>query len=131
MKLDIEKACCGADGKPDFEKMRAFMAHHKKASRLDAVGWALFFIWVGIAWIANVGLGIGLLGIGLITLGMQFLRKITGVSVEIFWLVVGALFVLGGIWNLLAIEAPLVPFLFIVAGIALLIGVIRSKDGRN
>lgn len=128
MKTDIERACCGPDGKPDFDKMRAFMRHHRKASRLDAIGWALFFIWVGIAWVAGLDLGIGLLGVGLITLGMQLVRRITGVSVEIFWIVVGALFVLGGIWDLFEIEAPLIPILFIVCGVALLIGALRSRS---
>jgi hypothetical protein len=128
MTKEMEKACCGPDGKPDFEKMRVFMTHHDKASRLDTVGWALFFIWVGIAWVADVGLGIGLLGVGLITLGMQGVRKTTGVSVETFWLIVGSLFVLGGIWSLLAIEAPLVPVLLIVVGIALLINAMRSRS---
>ena len=37
--------------------------------KLDAIGCALFFIWMGIAILANVGWGIGLIGIGVIILG--------------------------------------------------------------
>ena len=37
--------------------------------KLDAVGCALFFIWIGIAILANVGWGVGLIGVGLIMLG--------------------------------------------------------------
>ena len=39
----------------------------KKLHRqLDAAGWGLFFVWIGIAVLANLGWGIGLIGIGLI-----------------------------------------------------------------
>lgn len=37
--------------------------------KLDAVGWGLFFIWIGIAILADVGWGVGLIGVGLIILG--------------------------------------------------------------
>ena len=43
--------------------------------RLDAVGWALFFIWIGIAILANVGWGIGLIGIGVIIIGSMVVRE--------------------------------------------------------
>lgn len=112
--------CCGADGKPDFEKMKRFMHRHDQASQLDAVGWGLFFIWVGVAWFADLGLGISLLGIAVITLGVQLLRRLLRYDVERFWVVVGLLFALGGAWELMAIERPLVPVLLIVAGIIIL-----------
>jgi hypothetical protein len=42
----------------------------KKLNRkLDAIGWGLFFIWIGIAVLADVGWGIGLIGVGVIILG--------------------------------------------------------------
>jgi hypothetical protein len=44
-------------------------AQKKKMHRqLDAIGWGLFFIWIGIAVLANLGWGIGLIGVGLIIL---------------------------------------------------------------
>ena len=39
---DMKKLCCGTDGKPDIEKMIGFMEQHNRASKLDAIGWALF-----------------------------------------------------------------------------------------
>jgi hypothetical protein len=127
MNRDIDEVCCGPDGKPDLDKMRAFLKDQDKANRLATTGWALFFIWLGIAWAAGLGTGIGLLGVGVITLGMQLVRKLMGVAVEGFWLAVGALFVLGAIWDLLAIERPLIPILLIVIGIILLVGMYRSR----
>ena len=44
------------------------------AGRLDAIGWGAFFIWIGIALLADFGWGLALLGIGLITLAGQVTR---------------------------------------------------------
>lgn len=128
---DMKKLCCGADGKPDFEKMIGFMEHHNRGNKLDAVGWALFFIWVGIAWIAEVGLGAGLIGVAVITLGMQVLRRLLGLQVEFFWVVVGLGFAIGGLWNLFNVQTPLTPIALIVAGIALLISVMWFDHKRS
>ena len=128
---DMQKLCCGTDGKPDFEKMIGFMEHHNRGSMLDAIGWALFFIWVGVAWIANVGLGAGLIGVAVITLGMQVLRRLMGLPVELFWIVVGLGFAIGGLWKLLNIQTPLTPIVLIVAGIALLVSAIWFGRKRS
>jgi hypothetical protein len=48
----------------------------KKLNRkLDAVGWGLFFIWMGIAVLANVGWGVGFLGVGLLIFGSLGVRE--------------------------------------------------------
>jgi hypothetical protein len=48
----------------------------KKLHRtLDAVGCGLFFIWIGIAFLADVGWGIGFIGIGVIILAMLGIRQ--------------------------------------------------------
>ena len=117
---EIRKSWCGSDGRPDFEKMMAFMDRHDRNSRFDAAGWAIFFIWVGIAWLADVGIGVGLLGVAAITLGMQALRRVRGVPVEGFWVLVGIGFAVAGLWQWFDIQQPLAPFVFIVAGIALI-----------
>ena len=122
--MDMMKHCFGADGKPDFEKMMHFMDHHHRARKVDAIGWALFFIWVGIAWIANVGFGVGLLGVAAIILGMQAIRRLLGINVEFFWIVVGIGFGIGGLWEYLDVQTPLAPIVLISAGIALLVSVI-------
>ena len=94
---------------------------------LEAVGWALFFIWIGIAMLADFGFAIGLFGVGIITLGSQTARKYFNFKVEGFWVIAGLLFVLSGIWELLKIEFDLLPILIIVAGLVILISVIRGK----
>ena len=98
------------------------------AQKLDAAAWGLFFVWVGIALIANVGWGLGLLGVGVITLGGQALRKNFGLGAQGFWVVVGLLFVLSGAWELLAVRVSLVPIVLIVAGVALLLSALRKSS---
>jgi hypothetical protein len=95
------------------------------AHKLDAAVWGLFFLWVGVALIANIGWGVGLLGVGVITLGGQLARKYVGLGVEGFWVVAGALLALGGVWELLGLQFSLVPIVLIVAGVALLLSATR------
>ena len=93
----------------------------------STIGWGLFFIWIGICYIAGFGFTVGLLGVGIIILGIQLARMFSNIKYEVFWVVVGILFVLGGIWNLLEIEFDLVPILLIIAGVLLLISALTGK----
>ncbi|MGB2769010.1 MAG: hypothetical protein WBC88_04720 [Candidatus Zixiibacteriota bacterium] len=122
----------GEQSAKNVEEERAFQRRHL-AKKLDAVGWGLFFIWVGIAFLADLGTGVGLLGVGVITLGGQVARKHYNLKLEGFWVVVGLLFVVGGVWNLIQAKVALVPLLLIAAGLAVLVsafwGKRRSEDG--
>ena len=42
---------------------------NKLCRKLDTIGWGLFFIWIGIAILADMGWGVGLIGVGVIILG--------------------------------------------------------------
>jgi hypothetical protein len=113
-------------GRIDVEEVR-IAEKRRLAKKLDAIGWGLFFIWVGIAFLANVGYGVGLLGVGVITLGGQAARRWVHLRLEGFWLVVGLLFLLGGLWELVEPRVSLVPILLIVVGLVWLASAIRSK----
>jgi hypothetical protein len=113
------KQCCGADGKPDFESMKQFMEQHDRASHLDSIGWALFFIWVGVAWLAGFDLGIGLLGVAIIVLGMQAIRRYLRFRMEAFWILAGVVFAIGGAWELMDIDKPIVPVLLVLVGLGI------------
>ena len=88
--------------------------------KLDAAGWGLFFIWVGIASLAGIRWGPALLVTGLIILGVQAARRALAISVESFWVAVGALFALGGLWQWFDVRVALVPVVLLLAGVALL-----------
>ncbi len=108
------------------EEVRA-SERHRLAKKLDAVGWGLFFIWVGIAFLGDLDVGVGLLGVGIITLGGQVARKFLNLKLEGFWVVVGLLFVVGGLWELFEAEIGLVPIILIVVGLALLVSAFLGK----
>ena len=57
-------------------------ARRKKLNRkIDAAGWGLFFIWIGIAVLADMGWGVGLIGVGVIILGGLAAREyLSGVA---------------------------------------------------
>jgi hypothetical protein len=93
--------------------------------KLDAGAWGLFFIWTGIALLAGIDWGFGLLGVGIITLGGQLARKYFGLTFEGFRVVVGVLFFAGGVWELLSVRIGLVPIVLIIAGAALLASAVR------
>lgn len=99
--------------------------------KLRAVGLSLFFIWIGVAFLAKIGVGMGLLGVGIITLGMQVVRKYVNLNLEGFWVVIGLLFAVGGIWHLFETKLPLAPIVLIVAGMVLLFSVFRGKQRQR
>lgn len=123
--------CCGPDGKPDFDKMTSFMEQQDRSSMFDTIGWALFFIWVGVAWLMDVGLGYGLLGVGFLTLAMQLVRYFADVKVEGFWIVVGIAFVIGAFWELWSVAIPLVPVVLIAVGVALLLWRVTRPEKKH
>ncbi len=97
------------------------------ARALEAIGWGLFLIWIGIALLSDFGWGVSLLGVGIITLGGQMARKYFNLRVELFWITVGVLFLLGGVWELFEIRLGLTPVLIIVAGILFLLSPLLGR----
>ncbi|MHC4712532.1 MAG: hypothetical protein ACYTAN_04575 [Planctomycetota bacterium] len=93
----------------------------------DAVGWGLFFIWVGIAVLAKLPVGVALLGVGVITLGVQGARKYFKLKLEIFWVIVGTVFAVAGLWKLFQEELPLVALALIFTGLGIVISAVKGK----
>jgi len=71
--------------------------------------------------------GVGLLGVAVSILLGQAARRYFGLALEAFWVVVGLLFLVGGIWELYKVEVDLVPIVLIVAGAALLISIFMKR----
>ena len=98
------------------------------ARRLDAIGWGLFFIWVGIVNLADLGWAVGLLGVGILALAEQAVRLRCGLSVEVFWVIVGLLLVIGGGWELGEASLSLAGAVLVIAGMVLLVSAARRKS---
>ena len=56
---------------PELKNARKRKMHRT----LDAVGWGVIFIWVGVAVLADLGWGVGFIGVGLIILGALVARE--------------------------------------------------------
>jgi hypothetical protein len=104
------------------------------ARKLDAAGWGMLFIWIGTAFLLNIGWGAGFLGIGIIMLGVQLGRMRFNLPTDGFGLVTGAVFVVTGVWELLKaklgqepVPGGLWPILSIAAGVALLVSALFRK----
>lgn len=96
------------------------------ARLIDRVGWALFFIWIGVALLADLGWGWSLLGVAAIILAGEGVRWLKALPVQGFWVAVGAMCLLIATWELLAISRSMVPMFAILFGLALLVGAFRK-----
>lgn len=99
------------------------------SATIDAVGWGAFFIWLGVAFLAHVGWGVGLLGVGIIGLVTQATRKYVGLKVDRFSLWVGVIFVVAGLYELFHFPVPsqIAPVALIVLGLIILASAWRRR----
>jgi hypothetical protein len=118
----------------ELESHQSAGTTHALSQKLDAVSWGVFFIWIGVAFLANVGWGAVLLGIGLIAFGTQAARRYFGLPAERFWLIIGTVFVVWGVWNLLelwfgetSIPDDALPVLFIAVGVTVIVSSLTRK----
>ncbi len=100
------------------------------AGKISAAGWGLFLVWLGASFILQFPQGISLLGVGLIILGAQIARKLYQLNIEIFWVVIGVLFLVGGLSETYGVALPrnfVLPLLMIAAGLGILFSIIKRK----
>jgi hypothetical protein len=101
----------------------------RRGTAIDVACWGLFFIWIGVIMlIPNLPKGAGAMGIGAIVLGGAVVRVLVGVTVSVFWLIIGTLFVLAGVGEFFAIDLPLLPGALILCGVLLLF---HSRSSRT
>jgi hypothetical protein len=102
-----------------------------KAKKVTAVGWGLFFLWLGIVLMFKGGTGLVLIGVGVISLGIQVARRYIGLESDGFWILLAVLFVIVGIWEMFDVKLPLMSVFLIVVGAAFLVSALRSGSPRN
>ena len=95
-------------------------AKSEMARRIDSMAWALFFIWIGLAVLADMPWGWFFVGVGIVIFGAELARRQAGLKLQAFWLTCGAVFLAGGVWTLLKLPWPLAPILLILLGLILL-----------
>jgi hypothetical protein len=100
------------------------------ARRLNVTARGLFFIWLGVAVLAQLGWGWTLLGIGVIVLGEQAARWRLDLKLSTAWTIGGAIFLVGGLWQLIHIQFPLAPLLLILLGATIIWNGFFSKTEK-
>jgi hypothetical protein len=98
-------------------------------ARIQATGWGVFLIWVGVALIADVGWGIALIGAGVISLGAQLARRLSALPVERWNVGFGVCLVAAGLvlrFDLVSDKSPLPVWIFPVAIMALGVAILAS-----
>lgn len=95
--------------------------------KISIFGWGLFLIWLGLFQWMHFRVGFFLLGLGAIILAVQVARRYFSLKQENFWIVAGIFCFVGGLWDLIETDLPLVPLLLIIAGIILVLSAVLGK----
>ena len=91
--------------------------------RIDAVGWALFFIMIGGLWLApkdSLPEGTWLIGTGIIVLGMAYIRRANELVISGFWVFMGIVALASGLSSVFGLKIPVFPILLIIIGLSVI-----------
>lgn len=101
------------------------------ARSVDSIGWALFFIWVGVALLANFSWTVSLIGTAAIILAVQVTLFFRGERLDVFMAAVGVVLLIGAFADVYGSPWSLFPTLLIVIGIAMMVDTIRTHSGER
>jgi hypothetical protein len=94
---------------------------------IDAIAWAMLFIWAGTTLLIHAGLGWFLLGLGAIMAGAELVRFVQGQKIDGFWLACGVVALIAGALEHAHLSWRLAPILLIVLGAGVLLNVILTR----
>ena len=104
----------------------------RRGKWLDAAGWPLFVVWIGAVLIVKpIPDGAGSLGLGVLVLAGTLARLMLGVTISVFWIIIGLLFLGAGIGGMMKVDLPLLPLALIVCGILLLLHKRSVRRGKT
>lgn len=103
-----------------------FAANSTFSRSVDSAGWALFFVWVGVALLADIGWRWSLIGTAIIVLGVQLVLSFRKQRMDVFMTAVGAVLLIGTIADMFGSAWSLVPAFLIVIGVVMLIDTVRG-----
>lgn len=106
---------------------KKFRTNSTFARSIDAAGWALFFMWVGIALLAGFGWTVSLIGTAAIILFVQAVLFFRGERLDVFMAALGVVLLIGAIADVYGSIWTLFPALLIVVGIAMLADTFRRR----
>ena len=101
------------------------------SKRINAIGWALFFVMLGCLWIVppeTLPESTWLIGAGIIMLGTNYFRYINGIRPVSFTIIIGILALATGVGSIMGIEVPVFPILLIFIGLSIIFGHLTEKN---
>lgn len=105
------------------------------ARSVDAIGWAVFFMWVGVALLASFSWTVSLVGTAAIILAVQGTLLVRGERLDVFMAAIGVVLLIGAFADVDGSPWSLFPALLIVIGIAMLVDTLRrgqrNRPGMN
>ncbi|MCP4679497.1 MAG: hypothetical protein GY854_29200 [Deltaproteobacteria bacterium] len=104
------------------------------ARRIDAIGWALFFVMIGCLWMVpakTLPESTWLVGVGLIMLGSNAARRVFGLGAVGWTLVVGLIALAAGVSGLFGVALPVFPILIVICGLSTVIGALRKNNNAS
>ena len=96
----------------------------RQGKRIDDIALALVLIMTGGLWLAPKAMfpeGTWLAGLGLILLGLNAARRIRGIKMSGFGIIVGGVALAAGASRIAGLDLPVVPVLLVVLGVALVV----------
>lgn len=108
-----------------------FGANSTFARTIDAAGWALFFMWIGVVLLAGFTWTVSLIGTAVIILSVQAVLLFRREKLDVFMAAVGAVLLVGAITDVYGSIWSLFPALLIVIGVAMLADTFRRRTSGN
>lgn len=102
------------------------LTHEKKEvieERLDGIGWALFFVMLGVLWLlpeSVVPEDTWLIGMAMIIFGVNYTKYMKGIEVDYFFLVIGLIALSFGLGGILGVSLPIFPIILVLVGLSIL-----------
>lgn len=98
-----------------------------KTRDVDAIAWAVLFIWAGMTLLIHAGVGAFLVGLGAIMAGAEIARFLRGESIDRLWLVCGAVALVAGILEQAHVSWRLAPALLIALGAGVILNNLLAR----
>lgn len=95
---------------------------------IDQIGWAMFFMWVGVALLADFRWTVSLVGTAAIILAVQATLYFRGERLDVFMAAVALVLLLGVVTDPFGSVWSLFPALLLVIGIAMLADALRTPS---
>jgi hypothetical protein len=108
-----------------------FAPNSNFARSVDSIGWALFFMWVGIALLASFSWTVSLIGTAAIILAVQGTLFVRGERLDVFMAAVGVVLLIGAVSDIYGSVWSFFPALLVVIGIAMFVETVRAHRGEQ